>query len=149
MQEIKVNQKTKNIPLYPKDTNTLKVLAPFVTLPLSPLLCVLWWWRRSRARWSTAPTTRNAGLGSRRWLQWLCLDYMILGITRISRYESIENSAQLRLCSAWLSLSIEIKGLESISLHKNFTFWEYHIFQWFVLVHYFPSCGSLSLREVS
>ena len=30
-----------------------------------------------------------------------------------------KNSAQLRLCSAWLSLSIEIMGLESISLHTR------------------------------
>ena len=108
MQEIRLNQKTKNIPLYPKDTNTLKVLAPFVTLPLSPLLCVLWWWRSSRARWSTAPTTRNAGLGSRRWLLWLCLDYMMLGITRISRYESIELQKNIVIDSN-LKLSFSIK----------------------------------------
>ena len=33
MQEIRLNQKTKNIQLYQKDTNTLQISLPFVTIP--------------------------------------------------------------------------------------------------------------------
>ena len=67
---------------------TYKVSVPYVPLPPPSSSTCVWWFRRSIGRWSTAPTTRSVWLGNMRWLQ--CLHYMMLGITRISRYETIE-----------------------------------------------------------